>query len=283
MIFLIVFICCVFELTYVSFAPLRSGTWIISWHKWLSENCRLRRVLGRASILGSLVLPCALLAYIFNAILVDSTLLTLLGGTAVLLYCSGPGDIAQEIETYTQNYLDEDGIAPSPDANNFLHKIDVSDSDPDIPYLRAIAVETNDRLFAAVFWFTVLGPVGALLIRMSITLKEVRSTHTSDAEFAARLYDILIWIPARLLAVGLGLGGTLGPVMDIFGEQSFKLAQSDVLLGDSAIAALDKNRAAALNEGDQHTALIDDMFSLIKRGFVVWLGVLALLVVAGFV
>lgn len=283
MIFLIVFICCVFELTYVSFAPLRSGSWIISWHNWLSDNCGLRSILGRASILGSLVLPCALLAYLFSAILVDSTLLTLLAGTGVLLYCSGPGDIAQEIESYTRNYLDEDGIQPSPDPDNFLNKINISDGEPDVPFLRAIAVETNDRLFAPVFWFAVLGPVGALLFRMCTTLKRSDSTRSADAELSARLYDILIWVPARLLAVGLGLGGTLAPVIDILSERSFDLARSDVLLGDSAIAALDKNRPVTFDEGDQHIVLIDGMFSLIKRGFVVWLGVLALLVVAGFV
>lgn len=279
MIFLIVFICCVFELTCVSFARFRSGAWIISWHNWLSDNCRSRKVLGRASILGSLVLPCALLAYMFNVIFVDSTLLTLLGGTAVLLYCSGPGDIAQEIESYRRNYLDEDGFQPSLDANNFLNKIDVS---ADVPYLRSIAVETNDRLFSPIFWFTVLGPVGALFFRMGVTLKVAGSPHAADVEIATRLYDILIWIPARLLAVGLGLAGTLAPVMNILGEQSFRLAQSDILLGDSAIAALDKNRPTTLNEGDQRTVLIDGMFSLIKRGFVVWLGILALFVVAGF-
>ena len=161
----------------------------------------------------------------------------------MLLYCSGPGDIAQEIESYRRNYPDEDGFQPSLDANNFLNKIDVS---ADVPYLRSIAVETNDRLFSPIFWFAVLGPVGALFFRMGVTLKVAGSPHAADVEIATRLYDILVWTPARLLAVGLGLAGTLAPVMNILGAQSFRLAQSDILLGDSAIAALDKNRPTTL-------------------------------------
>jgi AmpE protein len=283
MIFLVVFICCTCELTYVSFAPLRHGEWIISWHRWLTNSCGLRKLLGGVSILGSLVLPCALLAYVFGSMLVDSTLLTMLGGIAVLLYCSGPGDIAQEIESYSQSYMDEDGIQPPPDTNNFLNNIDVGVDDPDAPFLRAIAIETNDRLFGPVFWFSVLGPMGALLFRMTITLKQSASVQAADRELATRLYNILIWIPARLLALGLGLGGTLAPVIRILGERNFGLTQSDHLLGDTAIAALGYKEGNTSSGGDQHIALLENMFNLIKRGFVVWLAVLALLAVAGWV
>lgn len=278
MIFLIVFFCCVFELTYVSFAPLRSGRWIVSWHKWLSENSGLRKFLGGASLLVSIAVPCAVLAYIFNSIFIDSVFLTLVGGTALLLYCSGPGDIAQEIESYTRSYLDEDGDQPPPDLGNFLNNIDANDSDPDRPFLRAVAIEANDRLFAPVFWFAVLGPVGALLFRMTTTINRSDVAHAGEAAVATRLYDILVWLPARLFGIGLGLAGTLGPVIGILGERSFSLSQSDAVLGDAAIAALDQK---VTDVGDQHTASIGNMFSLVKRGFVVWLAILALLVVAG--
>lgn len=278
MIFLIVFLCCVFELTYVSFAPLRSGRWILSWHKWLCDNFGLQKFLGSGSLLVSIALPCAVLAYIFGSVFINSVFLTLVGGTAVLLFCSGPGDIAQEIETYTRNYLDEDGNQPPPDPENFLNNVESNDGDPDCPFLRAIALEANDRLFAPIFWFCILGPVGALLFRMTITMKRSGGLVTTDAAVAERLYGILIWLPARLLAIGLGLGGTLGPVTGIIGERCFELSRSNAVLGDAAIAALDQK---AGDEADQHTAAIGNMFGLVKRGFAVWLAILALLVAAG--
>jgi AmpE protein len=278
MIFLIVFICCVFELIYVSFAPLRSGRWIQLWHRWLCDNFPVRKIFGGASLLVSFALPCAVLAYIFGNVFADSVLLTLLGGTALLLFCSGPGDIAHEIESYTRRYLDEDGNQPPPDTNNFLNNIDAIDGDPDRPYLRAIAIEANARLFAPIFWFSVLGPVGALLFRMSVTIARSPTLDPVDGVVAKRLYDILIWAPARLLGIGLGLGGTLGPVVGVLSRWEVKLSQSEALLGDAAIAALE---TTITDERDQHAALINSMFSLVKRGFVVWLAILALLVVAG--
>ena len=79
-------------------------------------------------------------------------------------------------------------------------------------------------------------------------------------------------------AIGLGLGGTLGPVIGIIGERYIDLTKSNVVLGDAAVAALDQRTG---DEADQHTTAIGNMFSLVKRGFVVWLAILALLVVAG--
>ncbi len=278
MIFLVVFLCCVFELNYVSFAPLRRGRWILSWHKWLCDNFALQKFLGSGALLVSIAIPCALLAYLFSNIFISSVFLTFVGGTAVLLYCCGPGDIAQEIETYTRNYLDEHGNQSPPDAENFLINIESSEGDPDRPFLRAIAVEANDRLFAPVFWFCILGPVGALLFRMTLTMKRAGGLLTAEAGIAERLYGVLVWLPARLFAIGLGLGGTLGPVIGVIGERCFDLTRSNAVLGDAAIVALDQRLD---DEADQHTAAIGNMFSLVKRGFVVWLAILALLVVAG--
>lgn len=279
MTFLIVFICCAAELAYVSFEPFRGGQWIVSWHTWLSRKVGLGRWLGRGSLFVSVALPCLLTAIIFNHVIVGSTVLSLLGGIAILLFCFGSGDLAREVEAYTSRYLDPEDGMPPPDKGGFLDDVGAIVGDPDRPYLRAIAIEANDGLFAPAFWFCVLGPIGALLFRMSSTLNRTLGTASAEAEIAGRLYNILIWLPARLLGVGLGLAGSLGPVIGILRQRGYDLSQSAGLLGDAAVAALD--RQADDDSGDEHVASIGAMFGLVKRGFVVWLVVLALLAGAG--
>jgi membrane protein required for beta-lactamase induction len=207
--------------------------------------------------------------------------LTFLAAIALLLFCTGPGDLAREIESYTSNYLDTEGDQPAPDMANFLNNVNTNDADPDRPYMRAIALEANDRLFAPMFWFSILGPVGALLFCMSRGLQQSKDLPDAEAHSTERLYDVLIWIPARLLGFGLGLAGTLGPVMRTLREHDYGLSRSAALLGDVLIAALDRHEYDAPDGGDDHVASINAAFSLVKSGFVVWLVVLALLAAAG--
>ena len=59
--FLIVLICCVIELTYMSFAPLRKSNWIVDWHRWLESKLGLERFIGATAVLISIALPVAVL------------------------------------------------------------------------------------------------------------------------------------------------------------------------------------------------------------------------------
>lgn len=283
MTFLIIFICCAAELTFVSFEPFRNGEWVASWHAWLADQLGLRQRLGHALLFVTLALPCLAVAYLFGSIFAGSTLVTLFGGTAVLLFCCGPGDLAREIESYSNSYLDEEGSLPPPDMGNFLGKIRGAEGDPDRPYMRAVASEANDRLFAPMFWFCAIGPVGALLFRMSSILRNDLAASTAEAVLAERLYNILIWLPARMLGFGLGLAGSLGPVMRVVQDNDYGLSQSAAFLGDASLAALEKHEHDDFGHGDEHVSSIASMFALVKRGFVVWLVVLALLAAAGLV
>ncbi len=281
MTFFVVFITLVAELTWLSFAPLRGTSWVTAWYSWLTRVADLRRFAGNASVLVAVALPLVLVAYGFNVVAEDSTLLTLAGGITVLLFCSGPRDIASEIEFYKRGYLDRDDEALALERDNFLNQVSAPIGDPDRPYELAVVHAANDGLFAPMFWFVVLGPVGAVLFRMSAAFVGNPVLRAGEQQIAARLYEILLWLPARLLAIGLGLAGTLGPVVEVFGRASHGPGSSEKLLGAAALAALGDHRDGTAADDDAHVAAIDAMFGLVKRGFLVWLVVLALLVAAG--
>ena len=81
-----------------------------------------------------------------------------------------------------------------------------------------------DAIFAPIFWFIIAGPTGAIFYRLSNTLdamwgyKNTRYYHFGFA--AARLDDILNWIPARLTALSYLLLGDSHKSWSCYRQQS---------------------------------------------------------------
>ena len=113
MTFFVILIVLVAELTWLSFAPLRSDRWIRRWHAWLARNARLREWIGAPGIIVSIGVPVAAVVWVFTGVLADSGFWALVAGVLVLLFSCGPRDLASEIDFYRQTYLDRDDTARS--------------------------------------------------------------------------------------------------------------------------------------------------------------------------
>ncbi len=140
-------------------------------------------------------------------------------GVVVLFFSLGPQDIGEEVDDYCKAIEDGD--------NERVHETAKAIIESDVPedtlerihrVEEAVCVQANNRLFAVVFWFVLLGPLGAWtyratdLVRRRAVFAESRdeeddgnSERLRDA--ATLLHGWLAWIPARLTAIGYAAAG----------------------------------------------------------------------------
>jgi AmpE protein len=164
-----------------------------------------------------LVLPVYAVIWFLGGTLAGFTYLLL--AIVVLFFSLGPRDIGEEVGEYCKALEADDQ-----DQVHHAAKAIVEDDVPTDPFERtscveaAVCVQANNRLFAVVFWFVVLGPLAAWayrvtdLIRRRAVFSAARNEEADDSsarirDAAEMLHGWLAWIPARLTAVGYAAAG----------------------------------------------------------------------------
>jgi AmpE protein len=140
----------------------------------------------------------------------------------VLFFSLGPNDIGEDVNEYC-SALEEGNEERIEQTAKTL----VENTVPDDPLERiqcveeAVCIQANNRLFAVIFWFVLLGPLGPLgawayrvtdLVRRRAVFQAGRdesdaATITPLRDAAVALHGWLAWIPARLTAIGYAVAG----------------------------------------------------------------------------
>ena len=139
----------------------------------------------------------------------------------VLFFSLGPNDIGEDVNEYCSALEDGDEERIGQTA-----KALVEDTVPDDPMERircveeAVCIQANTRLFAVIFWFVLLGPLGPLgawayrvtdLVRRRAVFQAGREEAGAELaplrDAAVARHGWLAWIPARLTAIGYAVAG----------------------------------------------------------------------------
>ena len=220
-------------------------------------------------------------------------------GLLVLIYCLGPKDLLDDVHKFTQALDSGDTDALKKCAGEIIanDRVELEDSNP-IELARqvkdAIVVTANVRVFGVIFWFMVLGPVGAVLFRLACLLERHPSINNEDFKASTdRLYEIMLWPSARLSVIVFALTGSFVDTIGNWRSASdFWQADSEELLISSANGAIRHEPNAdyddeAIDENDNgaqpNVEGINNMLALIKRTLIVWLAVLGLMTLTGWV
>jgi AmpE protein len=276
-------------------AGVRRFDWYGAWLRWLNaqfpEGSFWR---GSHGIALALVVPVLVLGLFQLAL--DEPLLGLAGlllDTAILFYCWGPRDLD----------LDVAAVLDAPDAASRRTAAARLWPPGETPRLdggalvEAVFRNAKRRWFGVLFWFLLLGPVGALLYRLSVVSveREDAALAHETARGARSWLDLLEWPVTQLMALSLALVGNFDSVAGAWREAGFGL-RSD-LLGRAARASVRSEIAeevadytesgipasTALAEAFGELPELRDAMSLAWRILVLWLAGIALFVVAGWV
>ena len=138
----------------------------------------------------------------------------------VLFFSLGPKDIGEDVDEYCTALETEDEDEIRKTAKALAEK----ELPPDpLERIRAVeeavCVQANNRLFAVIFWFVLLGPIGAWSYRITDLIRrravfnaarddDSQKTAAVVLEAAGQIHGWLAWIPARLTAIGYAMAGS---------------------------------------------------------------------------
>jgi len=147
----------------------------------------------------------------------------------------------------------------------------------------AIVLRARTRLFAPVFWFMILGPVGAVGYRFVVLARAFADSHDNTGpQFCfsvERLLFWLDWLPNRLLVMALALAGHFSWAWSRW-EQS-EDQEDERRLISASVGAVGLPPEADQAPRDFTTEAVEDTHALLRRALYVWIAFVAALVLFG--
>lgn len=279
MIFIVTLIALLIE-RFFDWSHLRHWSWFIAYQRMVMKRIP---TISPYLILVSTIVPLLLGIFLIEYIIDDWLygVVTLLFNLLVFLYCLGPQNLWADAFACINALVQGDtnfaadklrtafGITNTRSVQS-LHR----------ELLNHIFIAANSRVFAIVFWYVLLGPIGAILYRM-VTLCSNRSNQNTIPELSQSAYTVeavLDFVPIRILTFIFALGGHFVHVLNCWRQQVLLgMSHNESLLIDCGTAALNHEDQAKLPEdGTAEKGAI----GLLDRTFVI---VLVLIAIGGLV
>lgn len=207
----------------------------------------------------------------------------------VVFWCLGPRDLTTEVDDYctamdsgdveaAARVLLEMSESEHPDRS----EIDVVED--------AIFIQATNRIFGVVFWFIVLGPIGAWVFRISDLLRRravfesIRRDQSSAAALTAieAIYGMLKWLPARLAMLGYLFGGNFDDGWLAWRNHGPASGEPIDRRNDQLVAAVGKATMTGILEQPRNSAAAArNSMRLVRRTLFIWGTVIAVLTIIG--
>ncbi len=285
-------------------ASIRQYQWFAIWLRWLDtragEGAGLWR--GRYGIALALLPPVLLVALVQFAL--HSPLAGVFGllfGVAVLFHVWGPRDLDADVSAVIDA---QDAAARAaalmrlgadPSGTNAGSGLGESAA-----MVESVFASALRRWFGVLFWFLLLGAAGAVLYRLAALAAEgefADALPASTRDGARRCFALLNWPVAQAMTLSLALVGNFDTVLGVWREANGASLQLDhTHLGAAARASVRCEIAEEAREFIEEGATpgnawvqlgespeLRDAMSLVWRILLLWLAILALFVIAGWV
>ncbi len=199
-------------------------------------------------------------------------------GIIVFIYCLGPSCLATDIDAY----LHAREIGDDDEAFHYAGAITerAASTSPDQQtrdVTHAILYVANERIFSAIFWFVILGPFGALLYRLTSQISK-QIEHTELADFAEYVQAIMAFIPTHMLAAGYAFTGNFDAAFHAYKD---RLRSPDISNSNYDVLVSTGTGAMKNMQMEDEIAGIHAAQALVMRSVMVWIAVLAILTLGG--
>lgn len=271
---------------------LRRFEWFDAWLLWVHSQ-----LAGTAGWTGALVMCVVLLPalaivplqWAFNQPWLG--LFELLFGAIVLLYTWGPRDLDSDVRAFV--HAESDGERHQPLAALASHDTETARVEVSSLVFRNARV----RWFGPLFWFLLLGPFGALFYRLTaIAAQHGRPPQeASQIPGATTLHAVLDWPIDLLLSLSLALVGNFDRAAAAWREAGASWLELRSTLLDTLSEAIVAGALSQRRQDELEAMLLDDSghgpqateaaeaMNLAWRCLLLWLALLALFVLAGWV
>lgn len=213
------------------FVPERGGLRLFAWYGDWAESIEQRfnggaRAQGVGAVLLALVPILAALALVRYVLQEIQPMLGFLLDVLVLYFCLDLYRLGKSAESVSETL--EQGDLPA--AHEHLQELsgkaapDLSERGIAHAAVEAVLKQGNSLVIAPLFWFVLFGPAGAVLQRLATVLDKLWGYQNQRfVEFgwaAARLSDLLGWVPARITALSYALMGSFEDALHCWRRQA---------------------------------------------------------------
>ena len=235
---------------------------------------------GALQLLVVLFLPMLVIAgiqFLLSDLLFD--LLYMMFGIIVFTYSLGPACLSSDIEYY----LDARRLGDEDEALHYAGALTerAASTSPDqqtSDVTRAILYAANERIFAVIFWFVIMGPAGAILYRLATSVSKQDDINERIKPASILFQGVLTWVPARMLALGYALTGHFDGAMQAYKNRPY---ESDIALENYDVLVNTGMGALRDHEMTDEISGITSARNLVLRSILIWIAVLALLTLGG--
>jgi AmpE protein len=217
-------------------------------------------------------------------------LLSLLLYVGILLYSLGRSNISESLRRYLSawNHSNfESAYEQAIAIGDFQESEAITDHVSLHEHVRtAFLYEGFERWFAVVFWFLLLGPLGALAYRLCYLSGRIESLGLEDRQIALRFVHYLDWIPVRLLVLSFALTGNFVNGFNRLWQKFYDNQPAPELLDSCALSAISASHEQQAYPADQAEFIaygckeLLSLQSLLSRSVICWLIIIAVITLA---
>lgn len=240
-------------------------TYVEYWYQWLGESKLWNTTSGAILLLVPLPIIVGFIQLVFRDALYSP--LALIFNLVIFFYALGPTEI---VCTRRSPYNQEDGLACDALETSKPSEFDIAD----------LLQRANERVFAVLLWFVLLGPAGAVLYKLTQvfheTAQEGNENFAHMAPHLLQIKQVLEWLPVRLVSLCFALMGNFTNTFPTWLKSCMALPKDNhKYLTRCGMAALDMEEKTIDNQQQAQAVT-----SLLERTTVALVALIGLMVVA---